>query len=319
MKISVLGSGRWGSFLAWYAATIGHDVFLWGRASSGNFQSLMESRKNQYLALPPEITCTTSLDEAIAHAEMIVVSINSQSVRSLLRDVSKTNYQSKMFTLNMKGLEIETGKRLSQVAKEELGADLNVAAWVGPGHVQDFIQGIPNCMVVSSDSPAVTDAVIQTFSSKLIRFYSNPDLVGTEIGAALKNVYGIAAGMLDGLGLTSLKGPLITRGPFEASRLIKHLGGNERSAYGLAHLGDYEATIFSKYSHNRTFGEAFVRNQPFASLAEGLSTLQSLNNMYASEIELPVIEALYDIIYHEMEPLDKLNSLLMRPLKNEFY
>lgn len=319
MKISVLGNGRWGSFLAWYSSKIGHEVLIWGREDSRNFYNLMETRKNQYLTLQPEITFTTSLNEAISHADIVIISINSQYLRNLLKEVSKTNFYDKIFTLNMKGLEIDTGKRLTQIAKEELGVNLKVAAWVGPGHVQDFINGVPNCMVVSSDSPDITELVISAFSSKLIRFYSNPDLIGTEIGAALKNVFGIAAGMLDGLSLTSLKGPLIARGPFEASRLIKHLGGNELSAYGLAHLGDYEATIFSRHSHNRTFGESFVTNKQFDYLAEGLSTLQSLNNMNIPEIELPIIESLNDIIIYKMDPLDTLNDLFMRPLKDEFY
>ena len=145
----------------------------------------------------------------------------------------------------MKGLEAATGKRLSTIVKEELGEDTPVAVWLGPGHVQEFTAGVPNCMVLDSQDEALQEELITAFSSQLIRFYYGRDMIGNEIGGASKNVIGIAAGMLDGLGLSSLKGALMSRGTREIARLIKALGGNELSAYGLCHLGDYEATVFS--------------------------------------------------------------------------
>ena len=172
--------------------------------------------------------------------------------------------------LCMKGLETGTGKRLSTIVKEELGEGTPVAVWLGPGHVQEFTAGIPNCMVIDSEDDALKEELISAFSSQLIRFYYGRDLIGNEIGGASKNVIGIAAGMLDGLGLSSLKGALMSRGTREIARLIQAMGGNELSAYGLCHLGDYEATVFSQYSHNRRYGEAFVRGEAYTELAEGL-------------------------------------------------
>lgn len=120
-------------------------------------------------------------------------------------------------------------------------------------------KGIPNCMVIDSKNHEIKEKLVNSFSSSLIRFYVGTDLIGSEIGAAAKNVIGIAAGMLDGFGYASLKGALMARGTREIARLIKALGGNEMSAYGLCHLGDYEATLFSKWSHNRSYGENYVR------------------------------------------------------------
>src|SRR5699024_596016 len=127
------------------------------------------------------------------------------------------------------------------------------------------------------------------FSSDLIRFYYGQDLIGNEIGAAAKNVIGIAAGMLDGLHLSTLKGALMSRGTREVARLIQALGGNELSAYGLCHLGDYEATVFSKYSHNRQFGESFVKGEEYTKLAEGYYTVRAMLQMGKNYgVDLPI-------------------------------
>jgi glycerol-3-phosphate dehydrogenase (NAD(P)+) len=121
-------------------------------------------------------------------------------------------------------------------------------------------------MVIDSKDEKTKHELVEAFSSDLIRFYYGTDLIGNEVGAAAKNVIGIAAGMLDGLGLTTLKGALMSRGTREVARLISAMGGNELSAYGLCHLGDYEATVFSEHSQNRRFGEMFIKGNPTGSL-----------------------------------------------------
>ena len=161
---------------------------------------------------------------------------------------------------------------------------------------------------------------MEAFSGDIIRFYFGTDLIGSEIGAAAKNVVGIAAGMLDGAGLTTLKGALMSRGTREIARLISAMGGSELSAYGLCHLGDYEATVFSKFSHNRAFGEAFIKGQPYSELAEGYSTVRALvllGRTYA--VELPICTAVYRILYEGANPKGELDSLFGRELKTEFY
>jgi glycerol-3-phosphate dehydrogenase (NAD(P)+) len=174
-------------------------------------------------------------------------------------------------------------------------------------------------MVIDSDDESVKERLVDAFSSDLIRFYYGRDLIGNEIGAAAKNVIGIAAGMLDGLGLTTLKGALMARGTREVARLIGAMGGREQSAYGLCHLGDYEATVFSPHSHNRRFGEAFVRGESYTELAEGVPTTRALMALgQTHRVELPICAAVHAILFEGAEPRAAIDGLLARDIKNEF-
>lgn len=319
MKVTVIGNGRWGSFIAWYLDKIGHEVLLCGREGSKTMQQLLQTRSNGLLTLPDTIKLSENLQEALL-ANVIIISIPSQQLRSLMKQLKAENASGKLFVLCMKGIEIGTDKRLTQVVAEEMGTDCRTAVWLGPGHVQEFTRGVPNCMVIDSANKADKELLVESFSSDLIRFYYGEDLIGNEIGAAAKNVVGIAAGMLDGFELTSLKGALMSRGTREYARLISALGGNQNSAYGLCHLGDYEATVFSQYSHNRMFGEKFVKGEEYDKLAEGYYTVKALVEISkVTGEELPISEAVYNILYHGVSPKEALNKLFSRTLKNEFW
>ncbi len=318
MKLSVLGCGRWGTFLASYHSAK-NEVLLWGRPGSRAMAQLMAERKNAYLTLPEALILEEDLEKALSFAQVIIISISAQQLRNLAKQLSGFDLSGKTFILCMKGIEVETGKRLTQVFREEVAQPVGVAVWVGPGHVQDFSAGIPNCMVVDSDDPAVTDYIVENLSSDLIRLYKGRDLIGTEVGAAAKNVIGIAAGMLDGAGCSSLKGALMARGAREVARLIRAMGGNELSAYGLCHLGDYEATLFSQHSHNRHFGESFVKGEPFDQLAEGASTVKALVRLGKEyNVDLPISTMVYQILYEGKNPKDALPTLFARTVKGEF-
>ncbi|ARO18405.1 NAD(P)H-dependent glycerol-3-phosphate dehydrogenase [Bacillus anthracis] len=320
MNISVLGCGRWGTFIAWYANKVGHNVMLWGRENSRNYIELNKTRKNDYLELSKDIELSNSLHKTIVFAEIIIISISAQELRSFANRLNLIDeIQGKTFILCMKGLEATSGKRLSQVFSEIVGKNTNMAVWIGPGHVQDFVNDIPNCMVIGSENISITKKIVQEFNSDLIRFYYGQDLIGNEIGAATKNVMGIAAGMLDGLNYSSLKGSLMARGTRELSRLVTAMGGNDLTIYGLSHLGDYEATLFSLHSHNRKFGEAFVLGQKFDKLAEGVSTVKALKELSKQyDVELPISNALYEILFESKDAKDTLEELFLRPVKFEF-
>lgn len=318
MKIIVIGCGRWGTFIAWYLNRIGHDVTLYGRAGSHNMQRLMKERKNDYVALPDSLKLTNDL-ECVTQAEVIVISISSQNLQSLCDTLAPSDLRYKTFVLCMKGIEISTGRRLSQIMEDNIDASNRIAVWLGPGHVEEFYRGVPNCMVIDSSHDATKQMLVEQFSSDLIRFYYGMDLIGNEIGGAAKNVIGIAAGMLDGVGRSSLKGPLMARGPREIARLIKAMGGNELSAYGLCHLGDYEATLFSEHSHNRMFGERFIRNEPYDKLAEGYYTVKALVALGERyQVDLPICKMVYGILYEGLTPETALEGLFSRSLKGEF-
>ena len=321
MNISLLGCGRWGSFIAWYLDKIGHNVYSWGLEIEEIFQKLKENRKNDYVEFSDRITITSDLTQAVNHAEVMIISISAQAVSSFMQSLAKEDLTGKAIVLCMKGIEETTGKRLTEIVSDFIDTEKTpVAVWVGPGHPQDFVRGIPNCMVIDSDNEELKKKLVNEFSSELIRFYFGQDLIGTEVGAAAKNVVGIAAGMLDGMGYTSLKGALMARATQEISRLIKAMGGNEMSAFGLCHLGDYEATLFSKFSHNRGFGELLIKGEKFQKLAEGVSTTRALIKLGEKyNVDLPIVNAVNDVITYSKDPKETLSKLFLRSVKDEFY
>ena len=321
MNISVFGCGRWGSFIAWYLNRIGKNVILWGRPESSRLKKLITERKNEWLEIDQKINITDDLKYAAEKSEIILISISAQALSDFMNNLKSTgiNLSNKIFVLCMKGIEEKTGKRLSEIVKDYIGNDANVAVWVGPGHVQDFVTGTPNCMIIDSEKEKIKKMLVKEFSSPLIRFYYGSDLIGSEIGAASKNVMGIAAGILDGLKFESLKGALMSRGTYEISKLIKAMGGNELSAYGLAHLGDYQATLFSQHSNNRKFGEMLALGQPYNKLAEGVYTsfaLLKLGEKYGAD--LPICAAVNHAIKEKNATKKMITDLFLRSIKNEF-
>ncbi len=318
MKIATIGCGRFGTFITWYLNNIGHNLTLYGRQNSKNMQELIATKRNALIELPSEITLSTNIN-CVHDSEIIIISINSQNLHNLCLQLADINLQNKTIVLCMKGIDIKTGKTLTQIAKESLHRSNKVAVWLGPGHVQELYIGIPNCMVIDSEHEQTKISLVDSFSSELIRFYYGQDLIGNEIGAAAKNVIGIAAGMLDGLGLSTLKGALMSRGAREIARLIKAAGGNELSAYGLCHLGDYEATVFSQFSHNRLYGEYLAKGMKYEKLAEGYYTVKALISMGEKHnVDLPICSTVYSILYENANHKEALNNLFARSLKAEF-
>lgn len=319
MNFSVLGSGRWGSFISWYLSYKGFPVTVWGRSESEAFKNLMKTRKNEYVTIPDNVIFTTDLNEAVSFADTVIIAIKSQALRSLATLGKEHGLRDKNIILCMKGLEEGTGLRLTEIM-QECGYDKErLAVWVGPGHIQEFVKEKPNCMVIDGYNKALIGELVDTLKSPLIRFYYGEDIIGSEIGAAAKNVIGIAAGFLDGGNMPSLKGPLMARGAREVARLIHAMGGKELSAYGLCHLGDYETTLFSKHSNNRRFGEALARGERFDKLAEGVYTagaMKLLGEKYG--VDLPITNTVYSVIYEKKEPFSALLELFERKTVTEF-
>ena len=320
MNFTILGCGRWGSFIAWYLNTNKHNVTVWGRAGHQIVEDLIKTRKNEYVEFPESIEITKDLEYALSKSEYIIISISSQALRDLMSNVSKIEgYKDKKYILCMKGIEETTGSRLSSILIDFDINPNNIAVWVGPGHIQSFTAGIPSCMVIDSYNEELSEFLTNALKTDLIRFYQGKDIIGSEIGAAAKNVMGIAAGLLDGMGYSTLKGGLMARGTREISRLIKACGGNEFSAYGLCHLGDYEATLFSEYSHNRMWGETFAKGETFPKLAEGVMTSSALLKMAEKVgVELPITQIVYDVIHNKITKQEAIKLLFARQTTTEF-
>ncbi len=318
-KVTVVGCGRWGSFLAWYADQLGHKVTLYGRSGSLSYERLVMSHANEYVTLPQSVKLCDNIAKAAGNADVILVSVPSQNFRDCMSELSaNVDLTGKYIVTCMKGIEIKTGKRLSEVALEFGIEDWQIAVWAGPGHVQEFVMGNPNCMLIDAYVRSTTDTIIDYFKSPLIRFYYGTDVIGTEIGAASKNVLGIVAGVLDGMNLSSLKGALMARGSREVSRLIARLGGNPLSAYGLCHIGDYETTLFSKYSHNREWGENYALGKKYKLLAEGVHTARALSIVADSlGVDMPITTAVNTMILDKAPPRLVMEQLFDRSLKED--
>ena len=169
MKITVIGCGRWGSCIAWYLDKIGHNVTVYSKMDNNNTISLFNTRTNGIVTFPESVKLETSIDVALDSPDVIVISINSQGLRSLIKEINEKGVKNTIFVLCMKGIEIETGERLSEIASKGLDESNRVAVWLGPGHPQEFCAGIPNCMVIDSADENVKNKLVNEFSSDLIR------------------------------------------------------------------------------------------------------------------------------------------------------
>lgn len=202
-----MDAARWGTFLGWYAGNCAgfEQVDMYDIPTSPNFVELRDTRKNAYLQLSDNMVLHEDIADVLQN-DIIIVSIGCQHLRALARQLNNYNLDGKTFLLAMKGLEEPGAKTLQQVFQEEIRQNIHVAVIVGPGHVQDYMKGVPSCAVIDSYEPETKDRLIKLLSSDLIRFYYGTDMIGNQIGAALKNVIGIAAGILDRLEWYGLKG-----------------------------------------------------------------------------------------------------------------
>jgi len=320
MKVTILGCGRWASLHAWYQAIVlGNDVLVWGLADDELYKSISKTRKNKYLELPESVNFTDSLKDAMNHAEYIIIAISAQGMPGFSKRVGALNPKNKTFVLCMKGIINDTGERLSQVLTKNVDKSNKITVWLGPGHAQELSKMQPNVMVIDGDDPGVVEDVASKFKSKLIRLYQGDDLIGVEIGAAAKNVMGITAGLLDGAGLSSLKGALMARGVYEVAKLIVAMGGKQLTAYGMSHIGDFEATLFSQNSNNRRYGEMLYKGEKSEYLAEGVATSKALHLLAQKHgVEMPISELCYRILHEDKCPDEGLKELFMREHSKEF-
>jgi glycerol-3-phosphate dehydrogenase (NAD(P)+) len=319
MKVTVLGTGRWASFNAWYQSSVlKNEVLVWG-IDDKFYQELSRTRTNDYVVLPESVRFTPDLAAALDFADTIIISISSQHMPSLSKEIGATGVKNRRFILCMKGIIDSTGERLSVVLEREIDKSNVVVVWVGPAHPKEVVGSQPNIMVLDGKNKEVVKEIVKKFRSPLLRLYQGDDLIGAEIGAAAKNVLGIVAGILDGAGLSSLKGALMARGIYEVSRLIVALGGKQMTAYGISHLGDFEATLFSKNSHNRLYGEKFFAHQKIDCLAEGVATCKALHLLAAkNHVDMPICRACYEMLYEGKDPTVCLKELFERENADEF-
>ena len=317
-----MGCGRWASFHAWYQVEKLHnDVLVWGREGDPIFEQIVKTGKNSYLQMPSAVNYTTDLAQALNFADTIIIAIAAQAMRDFSATIKKHHPRNKVFVLCMKGIDQNTGERLSQILRKNIDETNHICVWVGPGHVEELTAGQPNVMIMAGDDEATVKEMVRKFESPLISILRSNDLIGVEVGAAAKNVMGIAAGFLDGLGMTSLKGALMARGCYEVSMLIEKMGGKRLTAFGMAHLGDFEATLFSKNSHNRRYGEEFIKDQLSDNIgtAEGVATTQAMYDLAQNlGVFMPITNTIYSVLYQNADKKSAVANLFKIKTHQEF-
>jgi glycerol-3-phosphate dehydrogenase (NAD(P)+) len=321
-----MGGGSWGTALAVHLAQ-GHRVALVVRGAARR-EAIASARENaRYLPgvqLPAGVRVECGA-EAVADAELLVMAVPSEAFRAVARAVAPALAAGTLVVSATKGLELDTLRRMSEVAREELGA-VRLAVLSGPSFALEVARGLPTAVVAAAAEPGAAEAVQRAFAGPAFRVYSSDDLVGVELAGALKNVIAIAAGIVDGLGYGhNTTAALVTRGLAEISRLGAALGGRAETFAGLAGLGDLVLTATGSLSRNRRVGQALGAGRSLdqavrdtGMVAEGVRTTLAACALAADAgVEMPIAEQMRSVLYEGREPREAIASLMIRALKRE--
>lgn len=330
-ELAVMGAGSWGTALALQAARAGHVVRLWGH-DPAKVERMNGSRENGvYLPgfrLPEEMQITGSAESALAGADLVISAVPSRYLRAVWETAHVYLEAGAHVISATKGIEVGTGLRMTQVLAETLAtAPGSLSALSGPSFARELAEGHPTAVTLGCTDPEASVEVQNALSSGPLRVYRNPDIIGVEVGGALKNVIAIAAGIVDGLGLgTNSRAALICRGLKEMSMLAVRMGGSTQTMMGLAGLGDLVLTCTGPLSRNRSVGEAIGRGRTLAEVmegmemvAEGVVTVRSARELAAAHgVEMPIAEQVYRVLYEELAPDVAIDELLGRELVDEW-
>jgi len=322
VKIGILGAGAWGSALACVAARSAHETVLWGR-DTYTMQEIATTHMNQHylgdLTLETKINATDSIERGVLDSDYLLLAVPTQQLSGFLASLPALK-SGTILVGCAKGMEQGTNRLPAQIiACAFPGRPL--AALSGPGFAQDVVRGLPTAVTLASNDPRVADTVAKELSSDNFRCYSSTDLIGVELGGALKNIMAIAVGIAHGMELgASAKAALITRGFAELTRLASALGANRETMSGLSGMGDLVLTCSSPQSRNFAYGAAIGKGLTRANmkLAEGAFTASAaLGLAKENDIDVPIIEMVAALLDGTLKPEEALIRLLTRPLKRE--
>lgn len=327
-KVGVLGGGSWGTALAILLADKGYDITMWLRDEK-QFKEMNELRINQkYLPnikLPSNLRLTLDLEEVSFKKDMILLSVPTHGVREALNNC-KAYINSDQIIVNVaKGIENESLLRISEIV-EELLPNNKYAVLSGPSHAEEVAKNMPTTVVSASKNKKVAEYVQDLFITPSFRVYANPDVIGVELGGSLKNVIALGAGISDGLSCgDNTKAALMTRGIFEMARLGEKMGAKVSTFSGLSGIGDLIVTCTSMHSRNRRAGILIGQGmktdeaiKEIGMVVEGIKTTKSafeLSKQY--NIEMPITEEIYDVLYHNSNVKDSISNLMVRDRKHE--
>lgn len=326
-KIAIIGSGSWGSALGIYLAQNGNEVKIWS-FNDEEKRMINEERKCVFLpkaTIPDGVVCSGDFKEVLEGAEIILHVTPSKFVRSTLKQYKDLVTKDQLFIMCSKGFEAETNLTLDQVIEEEL-PDVRYGILSGPSHAEEVSLNIPTALVIASKDEDLKDDIIDAFKSNTMRIYKSKDVRGAELGAALKNIIAFCAGAAVGLNLgDNTFAALLTRGLVEIARLGTTMGGEEKTFYGLTGLGDLIVTCGSEHSRNRRAGELIGKGYSIDEAKKQIGmTIESIDNIdvaYALSkkynVEMPIVNAVYDVLYNGLDAKEAVDSLMTRELKEE--
>ncbi|MBQ3427513.1 MAG: NAD(P)H-dependent glycerol-3-phosphate dehydrogenase [Clostridia bacterium] len=326
MKIAVIGSGGWGTAIAVLLAGKGNDVYLWSWIQEETDRLNADRENKEFLPgvmLPDNITCTHDMGACIEGAEVVVTAAPSPATRITAKQMAALVKPEQRLVNISKGLEGEL--RLSQVYKEEI-PQANISVLSGPSHAEEVGRGIPTTVVVASEDTETAIFLQDVFMTDTFRVYTSDDVIGVELGGALKNVIALCAGISDGLGYgDNTKAALITRGCAELTRIGVAMGARCATFAGLSGLGDLIVTGTSTLSRNHTAGELLGKGMSLDEtlkkvhkVVEGVNTATAAYNLSKKyNVDAPIIEQAYNVLYNGVSPRDAVNRLMTRERKPE--
>lgn len=332
MKVTVIGGGSWGSALARILGDNNHDVIIYERLLEiVNEINEFHTNKSKLPVgtLPLNVTATDSLEEALIDASVIVIAVPTKVIRSVLQKMNLVLTHKCLFVNASKGLEPDTFLRVSEIVYQEINNDLieDFVALTGPSHAEEVINQLLTIICAVSTNKKAAKTVQSLFNnSKYFRVYTSYDLIGSELCGALKNIYAIASGMLSGCGLgDNAKAGLISRALVEMRRFVVSFGANEDTIYGLTGVGDLVVTTTSVHSRNFQAGYRLATGKnleetisSMTMVVEGARTVVAAYQ-YArvNNLETPIIDAVYDVLYNKKAVKTAINQLMKRSLKDE--
>lgn len=326
-RFGIIGTGSWGTALAILLQSNGHFVSIWNRDPKVIETILKERVNKKYLPeinLPNAIKTELDISKAIQDKDGVVIAVPSHAVRSIIENFDNIHNNSIVISV-AKGIENETLLRVSEILKERID-ESKIAVLSGPSHAEEVSRGIPTAVVCASKNLKTAEWVQQAFMSPVFRVYRHKDVIGVELGGALKNIIAVAAGIIDGVqGGDNTKAALITRGLAEITRLGTKLGANSLTFAGLSGMGDLIVTCMSRYSRNRYLGEQIGKGKKLdevlsemVMVAEGVKTTRSAYELAARhDVEVPIITEAYNVLFQNKNPKQAVFDLMTRAAKIE--
>ncbi len=330
-KVTVLGAGSWGTALATVLADNGHDTLIWSHREDQATEIHEHHTNAKYLkdvTLPANLQATANMAQAIEHASIVVMAVPTKGIRETCQKMMQTLDKPVLFVHVSKGIEPGSLLRISEIMREELPASVieDLVVLSGPSHAEEVVKQHPTTVAASCESLVAAERVQDLFMNQYFRVYTNPDVIGVEVGGALKNVIALAAGAVDGIGYgDNAKAALITRGLAEISRLGVKMGAKPLTFMGLTGMGDLIVTCTSVHSRNYRAGFMLGEGKKLEQVldemgmvVEGVRTAKAAHQLAEKyDVALPISAALYSVLFEDKRPLDAVDDLMLRMKKRE--